>query len=80
MWRPSLLGAPDVPESLKNEAAVGSNTNEATTKYFSINLAGNQNSYVIKIQKQRFRSLVNNGAKVSLLAQLAEHLIASGWD
>ena len=69
---PSLLGAEfvrgrDVPESLQNEAAVGSNNNEATTKYFSINLAGNPNSCVIKIQKQRFRSLVDSGAEVSLM-------------
>ena len=51
---------------MQSEAAARSLNSEAT-KTMSINLVGNLNSCIVKINKQRFRSLVDTGAMCSLL-------------
>lgn len=56
--------------SLQNEAAVRGKIQTAKTEVkvtYPINLAGSSNSCIIKINKQRIRSLVDSGASVSLL-------------
>ena len=47
--------------------ATGRSLNSEATKTMSINLVGNLSSCIVKINKQRFRSLVDTGAMCSLL-------------